>query len=81
VIQSRENSVENVDHDNTETIPDGSPTKAEEPAKEKKKKMIITGDDILIEYVQRIIRVMENILVVYQTKCDTKVDRVDEIIP
>ena len=57
-----------MDNDQSVTIPD-SPTKDETPSKEKKKKMIITGDDILIEYVQRIIRVMENLLTVYQVKC------------
>ena len=45
--------------------------------------MIITGDDILIEYVSRIIQILDNILKVCKEKCIERapIDRVDEIIP
>ena len=57
----------------------GSPSK--ESMKEKKKKMIITGDDILIEYVSRIIKVMDSLLSIYQAKSQQNIDRIDEIMP
>jgi hypothetical protein len=42
---------------------EGSPVAEKSEKKEKEKqKMIITGDDILIEYVQRIVKLMEIIL-------------------
>jgi Na+-translocating ferredoxin:NAD+ oxidoreductase RNF subunit RnfB len=46
--------------------------------------MIITGDDILIEYVSRIISLMSSILSQYHSKFKEEgkaVDMVDQIIP
>ena len=51
------------------------------PEKEKKKKMIITGDDILIEYVNRIVLILESLHVTYSNKCKQFVERIDEIMP
>ena len=44
--------------------------------------MIITGDDILIEYVQRIISILDNILIVCKSKCvdNSSIDKVDDLI-
>lgn len=46
--------------------------------------MVITGDDILIEYVSRIIAILENILTVclerYQDQA-SKITCADDIIP
>ena len=52
------------------------------PAEEKKKqKMIITGDDILIEYVQRICLILESLLGVFSAKSVQQVERIDEVLP
>ena len=63
-------------------LPSPSPSNNSEK-KEEKQKMIITGDDILIEYVSRIIQILDNILKVCKEKCIERapIDRVDEIIP
>lgn len=49
-----------------------------------KQKMIITGDDILIEYVGRIVQLMEQILEQYHLKFTLpfeKVDKVEILLP
>ena len=43
--------------------------------------MVITGDDILIEYVTRIVKLMENYLKIYNAKSQDPLDRVDEFLP
>lgn len=43
--------------------------------------MIITGDDILIEYVHRITKHLESVCVVFAKKYNQKIERVDEILP
>lgn len=55
--------------------------KNEQPVEKKKQKMIITGDDILIEYVNRIIRHLESVCVVFHKKYNQKIERVDDILP
>ena len=37
-------------------------------AKKEKQKMVITGDDILIEYVHRILNLLQNVEVIYKQK-------------
>ena len=53
---------------------------AKSPEK-KKLKMLITGDDILIEYVARIIKLLQNIIAIVISNQDSLVERVDDIIP
>jgi hypothetical protein len=53
----------------------------DKPEGKKKQKMIITGDDILIEYVNRIIKHLENIVSVFQKKYNQKIDQVEDILP
>jgi hypothetical protein len=53
----------------------------EKPVEKKKQKMIITGDDILIEYVSRIIRHLESICIVFHKKYNQKIDQVEDILP
>lgn len=55
-------------------------TEGEVPEK-KKQKMIITGDDILIEYVQRITRHLESVCNLFAKKYNQKIERVDDILP
>lgn len=47
----------------------------------KKQKMIITGDDILIEYVARIIKLLQNILTLFMANNQGNLDRVDNFLP
>jgi len=44
------------------------PIQGESPEKKEKTKMIITGDDILIEYVHRIVKLMDTIMQCYRDK-------------
>lgn len=55
--------------------------KPQEEKKKEKQKMVITGDDILIEYVTRIVKLMENYLKIYNAKSQDPLDRVDEFLP
>ena len=54
-----------------------SPSTREEQCKKeeekKKEKMVITGDDILIEYVSRICRTLQSLLALYQKKLDADI--------
>ena len=43
--------------------------------------MVITGDDILIEYVTRIVKLLENYQKIYNLKSADPSDRVDEFLP
>lgn len=43
--------------------------------------MIITGDDILIEYVGRIIKHLENIIMVLNKKYNQNIELVEEVLP
>ena len=43
--------------------------------------MVITGDDILIEYVTRIVKLLENYQKIYNLKSSDPTDRVDEFLP
>ena len=54
---------------------------ATEEQKKEKQKMVITGDDILIEYVTRIVKLLENYQKIYNIKCQDPLDRVDEFLP
>jgi len=43
--------------------------------------MVITGDDILIEYVNRVVKHLETILALYSEKNQQALERVDEVLP
>lgn len=43
--------------------------------------MVITGDDILIEYVSRIGKLLDNFHNLYSMKQNKPIDRIDEIVP
>jgi hypothetical protein len=49
--------------------------------KKEKQKMVITGDDILIEYVCRIGKLLDNFHHLYTIKQNKAIDRIDEIVP
>jgi hypothetical protein len=49
--------------------------------KKEKQKMVITGDDILIEYVSRIGKLLDNFHNLYSVKQNKPIDRIDEIVP
>ena len=43
--------------------------------------MVITGDDILIEYVSRIGKLLDNFHNLYSQKQNKSIERIDEIVP
>lgn len=55
-------------------IKENEESKKEEEPEKKKQKMIITGDDILIEYVNRLIKHLESICTVFHKKYSQKIE-------